>query len=326
MPYLSYPVLAFHNLFASSSTHQPTTDSTASTSTPESQPHPLTTIRADGHAHEATRANTATLSHFQTQLSLPLQRSFRSHASLATELIPYTLRILNPSVKPTLVSGAASVRKAEDRDHVDRSISALLATGVKFEKGRVDLRDPDSEMNSGKDALNGGVPGRDNGGWIYRMEPPLDELGSYAMLDSKSVLGGWEGDAGKSRYALRQVLAQGHEAAVKTAEAQSRARRSGGTLPGADGHDLGDDAPSNENKALEEAKKKSKAAVMRYFLGCVITATTASGYAVAAYGGVGKGKVGVEKGGKPRVWVSCNEGSSNAVRKPITMKELMEGL
>ena len=244
---------------------------------------------------------------------------------MATELIPYALRILNPAVKPVLVGGTASVRRGEERDRISRSVDAMRAVGVKFEKGRVDLRE-DGEVGGMHTGESGSV-GRDSGGWVYRMEPPLDELGSFGTTEGKN--GAWEGDAGKARFALRQVLAQGYEGECKRAEAEARARRSGGVVAGTSAA-RGDDNAGEKEKALEGAKKKAARAVKRDFFGRVIVAATASGDAVAAGASEaekGKGDDDEKKGnGKPRVWATFNEGYSNAVRKPITMRELMEGL
>ncbi|KAL9087305.1 MAG: hypothetical protein Q9159_003725 [Coniocarpon cinnabarinum] len=373
--YQSFPILAFHNLFASSNTTSPITAN--DTNTTEREAHPLTTPRADSHAHETTRANTAILSHLQTQLSLPVQRSFRSQSSLITELIPYTLRILNPAVKPVLVGGASSVRRAEERERVERAVEVMVATAVRFDKSRVDLREADAGTSAGSGgngagSVGGGAVGRDNGGWIYRMEPPLDEVGCYPLLSfisnpsqpnnfqsnqkSKTKSDGWDGDAGKAGYGLRQVLSSSHEIAVKRSEAEARRRRVGGATSSTDAvvdahaneHESGNGTRDGkrrdtEKKVLEEARKKAKSAIKRDFFGREIVATTVDGDAVAAVDGNGTGNQGrsgvggkgggngkaggkVEGRGAPRIWATFHEGFSNAVRKPITMKELMEGL
>ena len=60
-PYLSYPVLGFHNLFASNNTHAQEPANPRDAAVEAAQPHPLATNRADSHAHESLKANTATL-------------------------------------------------------------------------------------------------------------------------------------------------------------------------------------------------------------------------------------------------------------------------
>lgn len=136
---------------------------------------------------ETTKANNAALSALQANLSLPLTRMYRSRAALATELLPYTLRMLNPDIKPVVISTSAggksaptaSVRRAEEKARVARAVDCMAATGVRFDKARVE-----DERGA-------------SGGWVYRMEPGLDALGVFET-----------GKLGKEgvRYAVRQVL------------------------------------------------------------------------------------------------------------------------
>jgi chromosome transmission fidelity protein 18 len=66
------------------------------------------------------------------------------------ELIPYVLRMLSPDVKPVLVNtgasgsksfATASVRKASEKELVKKAVEAMVATGVRFEKSRVETED-----------------------------------------------------------------------------------------------------------------------------------------------------------------------------------------
>lgn len=307
-PYLSYPVLAFHNLFASSNNALADAKKNVNpndAASEEDTKHPLHTMRADAHSHEFYRANAAHLTQLHAQLSLPLQRSFRSHGSMATELIPYALRLLNPAVKPVLVAGTSSVRRGEERELVSRSVECMRAIGARFEKSKVDFG---ADEGSGEAAAPKNLAqAHINSGWVYRMEPPLDELGTYGTFEP--AMPGWEGDAGRARYALRQVLSQTHASELKKAEGEARRRRAGTSLT----QDPADKTQKEAVDAGEEARRKAKAAVKRDFFGRPIVAATAAGDAIAVShrpnraGGRYKGAI-----------------DPNAVRKPITMKELLD--
>ena len=159
-PYLSQPVLGFHHLFASpakqrwESEHQ-----NKWTEDQDEEPLPFTGPRADFSAHEAEKANRSLLQQIQSTLSVSLLRSFRSPEDLATDLLPQILKMLSPDVKPSIVGGSgenrgtASVRREGEKQMIQRSLEAMNAVGVTFERARIE-------------DVRGGF-----GGFVYRMEP-----------------------------------------------------------------------------------------------------------------------------------------------------------
>ena len=173
-PYLSQPTLGFHHLFATSARSSWTTDADPRAPTraggahgdDDEEPLPFTGPRADFAAHEALKANRASLQALQAALSLPLQQTFRAPEALATDLLPHLTRMLSPAVKPTVVGGSgdqrgiASVRRQSEKDMVRRAAEAMAAVGVSFERARIE------------DARGG------YGGFVYRMEPYVQTLSS----------------------------------------------------------------------------------------------------------------------------------------------------
>ena len=136
---------------------------------------------------------------------------------------------------------------------------------------------------------------------------PLDTLLSYHMDKSSS-------GAAPIRYAVRQVLDQELNKEKLLRNSSIRHARSGTTaIKGIDG----EDDKENQNPA-EKAKEPG---VKRDFFGRIMTESRPLS--------AGKGtkeqpaKAGAKDEG--RIWVSFHEGYSNAVRKPITLKELMDG-
>lgn len=225
-----------------------------------------------------------------------MTRLFRSPEEMATELIPYTLRMLSPDVKPVIVntgpagsnsSATAAVRKSSEKALVKKAVEAMAATGVRFERSRIET----------EDAMNR------SGGFVFRMEPPLDTLASFETLAGKDD---------KVRYAVRSVLEMEWKKESARIGMENRKRR-GGQEP--EEAVLQEETEEDVAKKLDEANKK---AVKRDFFGRVIKEKP------LVEGEVRK-KTKAE-GDEDRIWVSFHEGFSNAVRKPITIDELFRGL
>lgn len=311
-PYLSTPILGFHHLFASQTrawaqpqNQQPHEDD----NTPA--PHPFTTSSAPFAASEALKTNTATLHSLASTLSPSLGRSFNSPASLSTELLPYLLRLLSPGVNPTLITGngadrqsTAAVRKSSELALVARSVTAMRASGVRFDKTRVSPMEMDG-------------PGPQQGGsWIYRMEPALDDLGSFATGGAGFGVAG-----GKStRFAVRQVLEQEfRKEEQRRAELARLERMPAGSMATAApqlkriGTSMGDD----------DAATIKKTKVVKDFFGRVVVVEKPTNETRAEEEKRERREAGEPEG---RVWITYHEGFSNAVKKPLTLAELMKEL
>lgn len=217
---------------------------------------------------------------------------------MAIELIPYVLRMLSPDVKPVLVNtgatgsksaATAAVRKGSEKVLVKKAVEVMAATGVRFERSRVETDDPANRT----------------GGWVLRMEPPLDSLAAFETLAMKKDE--------KVRYAVRSVLETEWKKENVRLEAEVRKRR-GGMLEE-------DEAPQESKEELdaEKAARENERAVKRDFFGRIIKEVP------LAHGAKPSKKV-VKNNDEGRIWVSFHEGFSNAVRKPITIDELMRGL
>ncbi|KAH6629383.1 hypothetical protein C7974DRAFT_359114 [Boeremia exigua] len=291
-PYLSQSVLAFHNLFAS-----PRREASNPTADADAQSLPFSGPGANFAAAEQLKASRAQLMGLQSSLSLPLTRLFRSPEEMAKELIPYTLRMLSPDVKPVIVNtgpagsksnATAAVRKSSEKALVKKAVEAMAATGVRFERSRVETEDP---MNR-------------SGGFVFRMEPSLDTLANFETLTGKAD--------DKVRYAVRSVLEMEWKKESARIDMDNRKRRGG------QNHE---DLIEPEEKEEDVAKKldaANKQAVKRDFFGRVIKEKP-------LLEGEVRQKTKLE-GDEDRIWVSFHEGFSNAVRKPITIDELFRGL
>ncbi|RHZ65952.1 putative sister chromatid cohesion factor (Chl12) [Aspergillus thermomutatus] len=297
-PYLSQSVLAFHHLFSSVGgkriSKNPDDD--------EEEEHPFSGPRADFAAFEAQKQSRAILTGFQSSFSAPLLRLFRSTDCLITELIPNLIRMLSPDVKPVVVRGSgeqksvASVRKESERALVQAAVRVMAGLGVTFEKVRIEGE------------------GGGHGGWAYRMEPPLDSLVTFHKTKGTSA------DTGGSapvRYAVRQVLDQEYrkETMRKQSEALSSSK-TGRTSNGKSEGGKNDDDQSAKKKAMRDAP-----GIKRDFFGRIIKEPQPQPQSSDDSPVQNE----ASKAGR-KVWITYHDGFSNAVRKPISMNELMAGL
>ncbi|KAF3904756.1 hypothetical protein ABW20_dc0102156 [Dactylellina cionopaga] len=196
-PYLSTPLLGLHTLFATPAATSlkgrkafgKKGGAGANTGGDEDLPSPFTGTKADFEMREAQKATMSMLNQVLGILPHSLVRAFKPLETIAYELAPWLVQIVQPKVNPVLVGGkdgpgVASVRRDVERTMVERAVEVLAECNVGFEKLRVE----------------GDSVGR-GGGWIFRMEPAFDSLSTYKTFtqDTPTLT---------TRYAVRQVLDQ----------------------------------------------------------------------------------------------------------------------
>ncbi|KAI9054967.1 hypothetical protein LZ554_002110 [Drepanopeziza brunnea f. sp. 'monogermtubi'] len=306
-PYLSQPVLACHHLFSSPARHYfgGNENKKWGDEEVEEEPIPFSGPRADYEAHEAEKSNRATILALQASLDATLSRSFRSPEDIATDLLPYLVRMLTPEIKPIIVGGSgdqkgiASVRKEAEKAMVKRSVDVMGSVGVIFERGKL-------ESGFGNRAPT----------WVYRMEPPLDTLVLFETAANSS------GAPPPVRYAVRQVLDQEYQKNIIVREnAIRQARYKAGNQ--------GDDAEFSIAATGDKGHHVTEMVVgaKKDFFGREISEQDMASQGIdgnAEGEGRKRRKTGVKDDNK--VWVSFHEGFSNAVRKSITVEELLRGL
>jgi len=120
--------------------------------------------RADYAAHEAEKVNRAALQSIHAQLPPSLSRAFRSPEHIATDFLPYLVRLVSPDVKPVMVGGSndkfgavASVRREAEKAMVRRAAQVLAEVGIALHKGKIE-----ADVTAGPGARTQ---------WVYRMEP-----------------------------------------------------------------------------------------------------------------------------------------------------------
>ncbi|EAQ87323.1 hypothetical protein CHGG_03942 [Chaetomium globosum CBS 148.51] len=340
-PYISQPILACHHLFASPRRHQPQTTSgyggkwgeAADDSEGNEPPLPFSGPRADYAAYEAEKINRAVLQGIHAQLPPTLTRAFRSPEHIATDFLPYLIRLVSPDVNPVMVGGSndksgavASVRREAEKAMVKRAAQVLAEVGIALHKGKIE---PDAAAGPATRTQ-----------WVYRMEPDLDALATFETATAYLLA-----SHAPTRYAVRQVLDQ--ELYKTLAQRDSEARQARLKTGGGDPHQPPPQprnntstanpflTPLQQNRRPDEHLNPNKnttagAAVRRDFFGRVIaerpllaTGAAEDGKARKRKGG-GRGEEAVGGGGG-MVWVTYHEGMNNAVRKPVSLEEFLRG-
>lgn len=160
---------------------------------------------------------------------------------------------------------------------------------------------------------------------IFRSNPVTRQLDMLATFETSAK---GTSTAPTMRYAVRQVLDQEFQKYVIVQRAAaSQARFAAGSIPGQEPDDrcsqtfkdkgIGVAAIGTSTKALDRAS-----GVKRDFFGRIVAGEST---------GKGRGreqqlKISRTKAAQNRIWVSYREGYSNAVRKPVNLSNLIDGL
>ncbi|KAJ8128500.1 hypothetical protein O1611_g5136 [Lasiodiplodia mahajangana] len=309
-PYVSQPILACHHLFASpirraNKGYDRKWGENADDETPAL---PFSGPRGDFTARESQKENRSMLQALQAQLPPTLMRSFRSAEDVSVEFLPYLVRMISPDVKPVVVGGSgdargtASVRKETEKVMVQRAAGVLAEVGIELQRGKIEN---DSPFSRGPQ-------------WVYRMEPDLDLLATFET--SAAVL---HGTQAPTRYAVRQVLDQELQKANSLRENAARQARYKAGNPHASEDYVFDD---KENANVADSSLPA-IPVKKDFFGRVIQSTVRPP-SESDGNSMDKKKAGTKPLGKAetKIWVTYHEGMNNAVRKPITLDELLRGL
>ncbi|EFX05610.1 sister chromatid cohesion factor [Grosmannia clavigera kw1407] len=327
MAYTSQPVLACHELFATSRRHMPAgegADGGSSTASVFSGP------RADFAAREAEKQSRAALQAIQAQLPPSLLRALRSAEDVAVDFLPYLVRLVSPDVKPVLVNvssgsgsgsgngggggvkngmtSVASVRREGERVLVRRAAEVLAELGISLRRG---MLEEETVMT------NPSVAARPQ--WVYRMEPDIDSLAAFETAGTLLLPSG----SMPTRYAVRQVLDQELRRTLAQREMQARQARFQAGRPAGESQTMA--AVATVKKSLPDTAAADGVAVKRDFFGRIVVMAASNASRSSETNGRDNDGGHVTKAGG-RVWVTFHEGLNNAVRKPITVEEFVRGL
>ncbi|KAJ3047712.1 Chromosome transmission fidelity protein 18 [Rhizophlyctis rosea] len=288
--YLAYPIVSFHGNFASARRVE--------VEFPRVQ-HEMTT---------RTAANRNVLMSLASGMPAGVRGNWSNAEGLVVELVTYLLKILSPELRPVNIQ----LVKPAERVVLDRLVEVMVTFGIRFmqEKG-------------------------DDGQYAYKLDPPIDTLMkglatglSTGTSNSKRVL--------NAPYAVRQLIAQEIDKEhLRRAEAASVARAPPKKLK--DGAEMVMDGDGGEGKEVvpvpkPEVQRKPKPIALkeeikaeRDFFGRLISER--SGGDVQMDGGEATGgntKPGrLKKSDTSKIVFKFNEGFSNAVRKPVYVRDFL---
>ena len=145
---------------------------------------------------------------------------------------------------------------------------------------------------------------------------PLDTL---AIFETASQSGGPAGI--QSRYAVRQALDQEYQKfVIRQSTDMRQARYNAGALPSGRA-----EGSSGAVSRPNETTSKPIAAKRDFFGRIISDATTTLNGEIQSNRVARRLKATLDAKTEREIWVSFHEGFSNAVRKPITLEELMRG-
>jgi chromosome transmission fidelity protein 18 len=148
---------------------------------------------------------------------------------------------------------------------------------------------------------------------LLTIRRPIDTLTAFYLGRSVGAV------PGPVRYAVRQVLDQEHRKETLLRLSNARQARST-TLDAGNGADHLEDKENTDPHGKHRRAAPSISSVKRDFFGRIIN----DARPVSAGGKANAVDRTASKDEEPRVWISFHEGYSNAVRKPLTLKELLE--
>ena len=151
--------------------------------------------------------------------------------------------------------------------------------------------------------------------FLYR---PLDILGVFETAGQNGST------IGPASYAIRQALSQEYQKYVTCQRADARQKRYNTGRGSGTEADLGD-KDKDSVSAETNGRKIDPVALKRDFFGRMVDAALPMGRSHSSRAGRAESQNSEldSKGKGWKVWVSYHEGFSNAVRKPISLDELM---
>lgn len=152
----------------------------------------------------------------------------------------------------------------------------------------------------------------------------LDSLTSFSDIKGTSVAP--VTSSGPVRYAVRQVLDQEYRNNLLKRQAESRQARYGFPASANKTGDIGDDANGKENSDAIAKASRLNAPRRDFFGRIIVNNEKPAGQDSKPDLGKRNQNVDGQNRQEKKAWVSYHEGFSNAVRKRITVHELLFGL
>ncbi|KAK9429883.1 hypothetical protein V1505DRAFT_356445 [Lipomyces doorenjongii] len=288
--------------------------------------------KTDYEAYEAKKSNKDLAKQVIGSASASTQQSFRRGSTICTELAPYLMYIVNPKLNPV----NASIVLEQERIMTMHTVDVMIDFALKYIQQRCE-----------------------NGTYVFRMDPPIEQLALFSSQDKDRAAVG--------KYLIRQCISQEMERNmlrrvskrnVVAAGSQTSGvkRRKSNSLDGVD-HEAQED--EEDSRLLHTAKRKHRGSNKAGLLSSSLSAdrmdvnvidpveersikpsfvsffksqTSATSTGLAGLGGhsrqhsLQEWQERMKQQREGRVWVQFHEGFSNAVRKPVSWSDFWRDL
>ncbi|KAK9374188.1 uncharacterized protein V1513DRAFT_380958 [Lipomyces chichibuensis] len=288
--------------------------------------------KTDYEAYEAKKSNKDLVKQIIGSASAATQQSFRNGSTICTELAPYLMHIVNPKLNPV----NASIVLEQERIMTMHTVDVMIDFAMKYIQQRCD-----------------------NGTYVFRMDPPIEQLALFSTQDKDRAAVG--------KYLIRQCISQEMERNMLLRASKRNVVAAGSQTLGVkrrksdslDGVDHEAQESEEDFRLLHKAKRKhsasNKAGLMSSFfkpdrthvdvtdpeeekpinpsrISFFKSQTSATSTGLSGLGGhsrqnsLQEWQERMKQLREGRVWVQFHEGFSNAVRKPVTWSDFWRDL
>ncbi|KAK9243881.1 hypothetical protein V1506DRAFT_358514 [Lipomyces tetrasporus] len=290
--------------------------------------------KTDYEAYESQKSNKDLAKQVIGSASASTQQSFRKESTISTELAPYLMHIVNPKLNPV----NATIVLEQERQMTMHTVDVMIDFAMKYIQQRAD-----------------------NGAYVFRMDPPIEQLALFSTQDKDRAAVG--------KYLVRQTISHEMEremlrrarqrSTVAAASKLSGVKRRKSSGLGGDHEGCEAQADEDDADLLHEAKRKNsmlnnpglllssplsdrrdvnviaparEKATRPPFISFFKPQTSAVSTGPAEPSGhsrrnsVQEWRDLLKQERQGRVWVQFHEGFSNAVRKPVSWSDFWRDL
>ncbi|KAK9324951.1 hypothetical protein V1517DRAFT_356194 [Lipomyces orientalis] len=290
--------------------------------------------KTDYEAYESQKSNKDLAKQMIGSASASTQQSFRKESTISTELAPYLMYIINPKLNPV----NATIVLEQERQMTMHTVDVMIDFAMKYIQQRAD-----------------------NGAYVFRMDPPIEQLALFSTQDKdRAAVGKYLVRQSISHEMEREILRRARQRSASAAASQISGvkRRKSRGLDG-DREDCEVQADEDDADLLHEAKRKNsmlnhpgllsssplsdrrvvnliaparEKATRPSFISFFKPQTSAVSTGSAEPTGhsrqnsMQEWRDLVKQERQGRVWVQFHEGFSNAVRKPVSWSDFWRDL
>ncbi|KAK9390070.1 hypothetical protein V1515DRAFT_529632 [Lipomyces mesembrius] len=284
--------------------------------------------KTDYEAYEAKKSNKDLAKQVIGSASASTQQSFRRGSTICTELAPYLMHIVNPKLNPV----NASIVLEQERIMTMHTVDVMIDFALKYIQQRCE-----------------------NGTYVFRMDPPIEQLALFSTQDKDRAAVG--------KYLIRQCISQEMEQNILRRVSKRNVVVAGSQTPGVirrksdslyeaqEGEEdsrllhkakrkrsgsnkagLLSSSPSSDRMDVNVIDPVEEKSIKPSFISFFKSQASATSTGLAGLGGhslpdsLQEWQERMKRQREGRVWVQFHEGFSNAVRKPVSWSDFWRDL